>query len=190
MATVVIFHHVLGVTPGVEHLADVLRAKGHEVVVPDFFDGQTFSSIDDGFAEVQRRGFDKMERWANETVAGLPQDSFYLGISLGAMSAQRIAQTRLGAVGAILLEACIPSAEFGDWPHHLKAQIHGADHDPFFAGDGDLAAARDLATRFEGVQLFTYPGDQHLFLDSSLESFDADAFRTVTERIEAFLTAA
>jgi dienelactone hydrolase len=68
-------------------------------------------------------------------------------------------------------------------------QIHGMDKDPYFAQEGDLDAARELVETIgpELGELFTYPGDQHLFADSSLPSYDADAAALVIQRSRAFL---
>jgi dienelactone hydrolase len=125
-------------------------------------------------------------------VAGLPAGLVYAGFSLGGATAQRFAQTRPGARGALLYESCVSlSAEwsFGPWPAGLPVQVHGMDGDPFFALEGDLDAARQLveAVGPEVAELFTYPGDQHLFTDSSLPSYDPDATRLVLDRSLAFL---
>ena len=45
MTEVVLFHHVRGLTEGVRRLADELRAGGHTVHAPDFFDGRTFEEV-------------------------------------------------------------------------------------------------------------------------------------------------
>jgi dienelactone hydrolase len=37
------------------------------------------------------------------------------------------------------------------------------------------------------AELYTYPGDKHLFTDSSLPSYDAGATRLVLDRSVAFL---
>jgi dienelactone hydrolase len=50
MAEVLLFHHVLGLNPGVHGFAEALRAAGHVVHTPDLFDGRTFQSIEDGIA--------------------------------------------------------------------------------------------------------------------------------------------
>jgi dihydrofolate reductase len=42
MAEVVLFHSVLGLRPGVIAAADRLRAAGHTVYTPDFYDGEMF----------------------------------------------------------------------------------------------------------------------------------------------------
>ena len=68
-------------------------------------------------------------------------------------------------------------------------QIHGKESDPFFALEGDIDAARELVSTVgpELAQLFTYPGDQHLYADSSLPSYDADAAALTVQRSREFL---
>ena len=112
MAEIVLFHHVRGLTPGVRRLADAVRAGGHTVYTPDFFEGATFGSLDDGFAALRAKGEGALDAFADAVVAGLPYDVVYAGISLGVMPAQRLAQTRPGAGGAFL-QACVPASEFG-----------------------------------------------------------------------------
>lgn len=188
MAEVVLFHHVQGLTEGVRRLADEIRAAGHTVHAPDLFDGATFASIDEGFAAVQALGAGARDAWADAAVASLPQELVYAGISLGVMPAQRLAQTRAGARGAVLLEACVPPGEFGEgWPAGVPVQVHGLEQDPFFGLEGDLDAARDLVASVDDGELFVYPGDVHLFTDSSLPSHDAAATRLVVERVLTFL---
>ncbi|WP_433607214.1 dienelactone hydrolase family protein [Dactylosporangium sp. CA-139114] len=116
----------------------------------------------------------------------------YAGISWGVMTAQRLAQTRPGARGALLVEACLPVTgewAIGPWPDGVPVQIHGMDADPFFAGEGDIDAARELVGRAGDTlaQLYVYEGDKHLFTDSSLPSYDAAATALVLERALAFL---
>jgi hypothetical protein len=83
----------------------------------------------------------------DEAVADLPDGLAFAGFSSGAADAQRLAQTRPGARGALLYEACMPiSGEwaFGPWPDGVPVQIHGNEKDPFFGTGGDLEAAREL----------------------------------------------
>ncbi|MGH9303686.1 MAG: dienelactone hydrolase family protein, partial [Acidimicrobiales bacterium] len=37
MAEVILFHHAQGLTAGVQHFADRLRAAGHHVTAPDLY---------------------------------------------------------------------------------------------------------------------------------------------------------
>jgi dienelactone hydrolase len=103
-------------------------------------------------------------------------------MSFGVMVAQQLAQTRPGARGAILMSACLPASEFGDgWPTGVPLQVHGKDADPFFAED--LVAARELVESTDDAELFLYPGDEHLFADSSLDAYDAAATALLLERM-------
>jgi len=191
MAGVLLFHHVQGRTPGVEAFADTLRAAGHVVHVPDLFDGLTFDSIDAGVAHVENLGFDAMIDRGVASAAEHRAAMVYAGISMGVLPAQKLAQTRPGSAGAVLLEACAPVTAFGDiWPEGVPVQIHGMEADPFFAGEGDIDAARALIQQVSQpaqAQLFTYPGDSHLFIDKSLASYRPDAAGLVIDRVLTFL---
>ena len=190
MAEVLLFHHAQGLTPGVVAFADQLRAAGHVVHTPDLFDGRTFDSIEDGMAFINGAGMDDIRARGVHTADDLPDDLVYGGFSFGEMVAQQLAQTRPGARGALLFYSCIPiSGEwaFGPWPEGVPVQIHGADADPYFVGEGDIDAAREIVERVADAELFLYPGDQHYFADSSLPSYDADATALLTRRVLAFL---
>jgi dienelactone hydrolase len=192
MAEVVLFHHVQGLTDGVLAFAVDLRAGGHTVHTPDLFDGERPATIEDGLTLTERIGDDVLGERADRAVAGLPRELVYAGFSFGVLNAQRLAQTRPGARGALLYESCIPITgewAFGPWPAGVPVQIHGMDKDPFFALEGDIDAARELVEIVgpDLAELFVYPGDRHLFTDSSLPSYDADAAALVLRRSRAFL---
>ena len=81
-----------------------------------------------------------------------------------------------------------PAEEFGGpWPAGVPLQIHAADADPEFVDSGDIDAARELVAAADDGELFLYPGDQHLFSDESLPSYDADATAFATTRVLEFL---
>jgi dienelactone hydrolase len=192
MAEVVLFHHVQGLTDGMREFADSLRAGGHTVRTPDLFDGAQPATIEEGIALADAIGDEELTARADHAVSELPADLVYAGFSLGAATAQRLAQTRPGARGALLYESCIPITgewAFGPWPDGVHVQIHGMDKDPFFALEGDIDAARELVDTVgpELAELFVYPGDKHLFADSSLPSYDADSAALVIQRSRAFL---
>ncbi len=192
MADVVLFHHVQGLTEGVHALAEELRAGGHTVHTPDLFDGARAETIDEGAALAKRIGSEVLDERADRAVAALPASVVYAGISSGGGIAQRLAQTRPGSRGALLYESCIPITgewAFGPWPAGVPVQIHGMDRDPFFGLEGDIDAARELVATVgpELAELFVYPGDQHLFTDSSLPSYDAAATAAVLQRSRELL---
>jgi dienelactone hydrolase len=190
MADVLLFHHAQGLTPGVRAFADELLAAGHTVHTPDLFDGRTFDSIDAGMAFAREAGFEALVEHAVRIADDLPADLVYAGMSLGAMAAQKLAQTRAGARGALLFYSCIPITgewAFGPWPDGVPVQIHGMDADPIFVGEGDIDAAREIVATVPDAELFLYPGDQHYFADSSLPSYDPEATALLTTRVLEFL---
>jgi dienelactone hydrolase len=187
MAEVLLFHHALGQTAGFHAFADELRGAGHTVHTPDLFEGRTFATLDEGLAYAEQVGFPEIIERGERAANGLPADLVYAGFSLGVVPAQKLAQTRPGARGALLFYSCVPTSEFGTWPPGVPVQIHGMDADPIFVGEGDLDAARALVETAEHAELFLYPGDQHYFADSSLPSYDADAAALLTRHVLDFL---
>jgi dienelactone hydrolase len=184
---VVLFHHALGLTPGVTAFAEELRRVGHVVHTPDLFAGETFADVGSGLAHAERIGFANVIERGVRAVEALPHDVVYAGFSLGVLPAQRLAQTRPGARGAVLMYSCVPAEEFGGWPDGVPVQVHGMDADPVFAGEGDLDAARALVASTPDAELFLYPGDQHYFADPTLPSYDSEASALLLERVLAFL---
>jgi dienelactone hydrolase len=192
MAEVVLFHHVQGLTDGVRAFAEELRAGGHTVHTPDLFQGTLPASIEEGIAFVDSVDDGVLTERARRAIADLNQGLVYAGFSYGGGLAQRFAQTRRGTRGALLYETCLPlTGEWavGPWPEGVPVQVHGMDKDPYFALEGDLDAARELvqAAGPALAELFLYPGDRHLFTDSSLPSYDADAAAQVVRRSREFL---
>ncbi|HYZ29195.1 MAG TPA: hypothetical protein VE570_09090, partial [Thermoleophilaceae bacterium] len=142
MAEVVLFHHVLGRTPGCRAFAEALRDAGHVVHTPDLYDGVTFTNLAEGQAHAERIGFAAIIERGTAAAADLPGDVVYAGLSLGVMPAQMLAQTRAGASGALLLHGAVPPAEFGGaWPEGVPAQIHTMERDEL----GDVDVAREMA---------------------------------------------
>lgn len=188
MAEVVLFHHALGLTPGIVAFVDELRDAGHTVHTPDLYDGLTFETLDDGMRHAEQVGFGELIDRGVRAVDGLSAELVYAGFSLGVLPAQKLAQTRPGARGALLFYACVPVSEFGSaWPAGVPVQIHGMDADPIFVGEGDVDAARALVASTDQGELFLYPGDQHYFADGTLPSYDADAAALLLERALALL---
>ena len=190
MVEVLLFHHAQGQTEGFLAFADRLREAGHTVHTPDVYDGRTFDTLDAGIGHAKEIGFEAVFERGLRAADDLPEELVYAGFSLGAMPAQSLAQNRPGARGALLLEACVPPGEFGSaWPEGVPVQIHGMDADPFFAEEGaDLDAARALVASTDQAELFLYSGDQHLFADASLPSYDAAAAELLVQRVLDFLS--
>lgn len=187
MSEIILFHHAQGLTPGVRAFAGELSAAGHTVHVPDLFEGRTFDDVKSGVAHAQEIGFDNVLARGVAAVESLPDELVYAGFSMGVMPAQKLVQTRPGAVGALFFDACLPVAEFGQWPAGVPVQIHGGVDDEWFAED--LEFAQQLADSSPTAELFRYSGTKHLFADSSLDSYDPEAAGLLLGRTLSFLAA-
>ena len=182
MAELVLFHHALGLTPWLRNFADELRAAGHTVHTPDAFDGRTFDTIEAGMAHAEELGFPmEMVTKAREAVADLPTDVVYVGLSMGVLAAQSLAQTRPGARGAVLCYAALPLGQWGDnwpaeWPDGVRLQLH------ILEGDEDVEYAQSLADAVPGAELFIYPGSEHYFAEH-----DDAAAALMKQRVLEFL---
>ena len=189
MAEIVLFHHAQGLTSGVVAFADELRRAGYTVHTPDLYEGRTFPTLEEGIAHAGEIGFGTVLERGVRAADDVPEDVVYAGFSLGVMPAQKLTQTRPGARGALFFHACLPTAEFGAWPAGVPVQIHAMDTDPFFVDEGDIDAARALVADVPDAELYLYPGNGHLFADSSLPSYDAEATALMMRRVLAFLAA-
>jgi dienelactone hydrolase len=176
-----LFHHAQGLTPGCLAFADALRADGHTVHTPDLYDRKTFATLAEGMAYADELGLHSILERGRQAADELPEETVYAGFSLGVMPAQMLAQTRPSARGAVLLHACVPPFEFGGpWPRGVALQIHTMEGDEH----GDVDVARELAE----AEFFLYPGDRHLFTDSSLPEYDEEAAALVLRRVSGFLS--
>src|SRR5262245_41110385 len=179
MTEVLLFHHALGVTEGVQAFAERLRGGGHQVTVGDLFQGETFDAIEPGVEHEETLGWEEMIARSEAIAADLPPNIVYGGFSLGAVYAQRLTQKRAGALGGLLYHSGdMPAAEFGTpWPDGAGLQIHVAEEDPWFNREGGDTLAADA-----GGELFLYPGSAHLFTDSSWKEYDPASTDVVIER--------
>jgi dienelactone hydrolase len=186
MTELLLFHHAQGQTEGFLAFADELRAAGHVVHAPDLYDGKTFTDLGEGVGYAKEVGFGTLGERGRRAADNLPNELVYAGFSLGVMPAQELAQTRPGAKGALLFSAAFPASEFGGpWPQEVPLQIHMMEDDEWALED--LPAARELVEATDGAELFLYPGDRHLFADSSLPDYDENAATLLKQRVVAFL---
>jgi len=185
-AEILLFHHAQGQTDGFLALANELTAARHTVHAPDLYDGKTFADITEGVGYAKQVGFATIIERGVAAAEGLPDDLVYAGLSLGVLPAQMLTQTRPGAKGALLLHGFVPTSEFeAPWPDGVPVQIHIMDADEW--AEEDLPAAREFVDQVDTAELFLYPGDGHLFADSSLSDFDEEAAALLKERVLVFL---
>ena len=185
MADVILFHHALGLTPGVQAFADRLRAAGHLVIVPDFYAGRTFDSIEAGVAYAEAEGFAAIVDRAIAAAQPLPSPVVVAGFSLGSLPAQKLAQAHRGVVGAILYHGGVPPDVFGGpWPEGLPAQVHVIEDDAW----NDIDEVEAFIAASDG-QLLVYPGTGHLVADSSHPDYDPEIADEIVTQTLSFLEA-
>lgn len=187
MTDVLLFHHAQGLTDGIHAFADQLRAAGHGVIVPDLYDGATFATVEEGVAHAEQLGFDALVAAGVAAADPLPAAMVYAGFSLGALPAQKLAQTRSGALGAILYHGGVPVSTFGQtWPAGVELQVHNNRHDEW--GELDIVEELMADVRLRApAESFVYPGSGHLFTDASLADYEPDSAALVVERTLALL---
>ena len=77
--------------------------------MPDLFDGATFPTVESGVAHAESRiGFDVVVERGVAAAADLPPETVYAGFSMGVMPAQKLVQTREGALAGLFLHSAIP----------------------------------------------------------------------------------
>jgi Dienelactone hydrolase and related enzymes len=187
MTEVVLYHHVQGLTDGVRSFADELRQAGHTVHTPDLFDGRTFATVEEGLAFARDTGFQALVERGVAAAQAIPPESVYAGFSFGVMSAQRWRRPgRAPAAPCSCTHVCRSRSSGTRGPTAYPSRSTGRTPTPFLE---DIEAAQALAASTDQAELFIYPGEQHLFADSSLPDYDSAAAALLTERVLAFLAA-
>jgi dienelactone hydrolase len=194
MAEVVLFHSVLGLSPGVISAAERLRAAGHTLHTPDYFDGEVFDDLEEGMRKEDALGFQEIARRARESVARLPEGLVFCGFSLGAVHAEALAASRPGALGVVLMAGAVPvealEEYFGidSWPEGVAVQIHYAADDPWVEVEEEVVplgeAVRGAGAAFEA---HSYPGSGHLFFEPGQPEYDRASSEEMWERVLVFL---
>lgn len=185
MADIVVFHHALGLTPGIEAFANALAVGGHDVVTPDLFDGATFDTIETGVAHAEAIGLVEIAEIGAKSAPA--EADVIIGFSLGVLPAQKLAQERPGITSAVLCHGAIPLGVFGEqWPPGVGLQIHAGERDPF--GEEDCEAIEQLAAAAAVSDVHWYDTDAHLFADVTSSDFDAALTGQLVTRTLEFLS--
>lgn len=185
MSTIVVFHSALGRRPAVHRFAERLRAHGHDVHVPDLFDGKVFDRLEDGVAERDAVGIPGLMGRAASAMADMPDKVVVVGFSMGAGSAQWLAATRPGVQGCVLVGGVLPieALGVGRWPS-VPTEVHYAQGDPWV----DEAVVRDFAASApDRIAVTTYSAGGHLFADEDCEDFDADSAARLAQKVRDFV---
>ncbi|MET9590220.1 dienelactone hydrolase family protein [Streptomyces sp. NPDC006516] len=175
LMNIMLFHSTFGLRPAVHAAADRLRAAGHEVRVPDLFEGHTFDTVEEGMAFKDQVGKDELLKRA--VLAAAPysdQGLVYAGFSFGASVAQTLALGDAKARGLLLLHGTSDIAENAT-VDELPVQLHVADPDPFESHDWLNSWYLQMQRTGADVEVYRYPGAGHLYTDADLPDFDQAA---------------
>jgi dienelactone hydrolase len=188
MATVAVFHSVLGVRQGVRDAARRLTDAGHEVLVVDQYVGRVFDDYQEADTFAQGVGYPELMSRAVEAVAKLADGFVCLGFSNGGGMAEHVASERVVS-GVMLVSAALPVEMAGadSWPLGVPVQMHYTARDPFRRDDwiGELRAAVQAAGA--PFDLFEYGGEGHLFTDRSrLDEYQPADSELFWQRVLAF----
>ncbi|MBO3681616.1 dienelactone hydrolase family protein [Streptomyces sp. NEAU-YJ-81] len=174
-STIVLFHSAYGLRPAVQEAADRLRAAGHEVVVPDLYEGQTAETVEDGMVIKERIGRDELLKRAITAAAPYSDRGLvYAGFSLGGALAQNLALADDKARGLLLLHGTSDIAD-DTTVDELPVQLHVADPDPFEPHDWLNAWYLRMRRAGADVEVFRYAGAGHIFTDPELPDYDKEA---------------
>ncbi|MEU5614240.1 dienelactone hydrolase family protein [Streptomyces sparsogenes] len=172
---ILLLHSMYGLRPAVHAAADRLRAAGHEVHVPDLYEGRTADSAEDGMALKEEIGREELLRRAVTAAAPLSDRGIvYAGFSLGGSIAQNLALGDEKARGLLLLHGTSDIADDAA-TDGLPVQLHVADPDPFEPHDWLNAWYLRMGRAGADVEVYRYPGAGHLFTDPDLPDYDEEA---------------
>ncbi|MER5614415.1 MULTISPECIES: dienelactone hydrolase family protein [unclassified Streptomyces] len=172
LMNIMLFHSTYGLRPAVHAAAGRLRAAGHEVQVPDLFEGRTFETVEEGLAFKEEVGKDELLRRA--VLAAAPYSDrglVYAGFSFGASTAQTLALGDEKARGLLMFHGTSDIAENAT-VDELPVQLHVADPDPFETHDWLNSWYLQMRRTGADVEVYRYPGAGHLFTDAELPDFD------------------
>jgi dienelactone hydrolase len=188
MTSIVLFHSVLGVRQGVRDAAETFRSAGQDVRIVDQYDGQVFDDYDEASAFAESIGYPALMRCAADAVSDLPDGFVAAGFSNGGGMAEYVA-TQRAVAGVLMLSGALALDRTGadQWPADVPAQIHYTVDDPFRNQAGIDSVIASIRSAGAEVEMFDYPGRDHLFTDRTLVAeYDERACELLWSRVLAF----
>ncbi|KAA0594991.1 dienelactone hydrolase [Azospirillum lipoferum] len=187
MASIALFHSVLGLREVEMEAAARLRDAGHEVLLPDLFDGTKTDDLDEGFAIKAKIGWKTIRERAWTALADSPDRLVLMGISMGAGVVAEMWKLRPDVQGVLLLHglASLPAGVCAGTP----VQLHIGLNDPIFT-DTELHAwkAKTVEAKLS-ADVFTYQNSGHYFTDITSADYSEEATARLWCRALSFLRA-
>lgn len=191
MAQILLFHSALGVRAGITALEDVLCEAGHDVTVVDQYEGRTYDSYDEAMAHVDAVGMPALMHGALGHSTDVPGRFVAVGFSNGACMAQYVAAKRpKDARGVVMIGGGVPMRILDlPWPKGVPGQIHVTKGDPWSEPEANDEVVADAEQAGGHVELFTYPGDGHLFNDEQMpDEYQPAEAELLHERVVEFIS--
>ncbi|MFM0158239.1 MULTISPECIES: dienelactone hydrolase family protein [Paraburkholderia] len=185
MATVILFHSVLGLRKVETEASSRMRIAGHTVFTPDLYGGMTTDSFDEGFEIKQFVGWETICARARAALDPLPATTVLAGHSMGAGVVGEIWPERPKCRGVVLLHglANIPAR----MRKGLPIVVHIADPDPFASEEALVSWAPMARTAGASADIFTYPNAGHFYTDATLPDYNVAATEKTWAGVLVFL---
>lgn len=185
MTAVILFHSALGLRDVEREAARLLRADGHEVDLPDLYDGRVAADLESGLVLMRDVGWDAITARARAAVAKLPDSVALMGISMGAGVVAEIWNERpmTSAVLAIHAQASIPRAPSTT----TRVELHAGDADSFVPKSTRAEWVSTAQAHGLRPNVWIYPGLGHFFTDPASPDYDEAGATTVWHRIRESL---
>ena len=181
---VIVAHAWWGLNQTIRNYGAALAREGFVVGLPDLFDGETTTSIEEAEQQIGRHwqsAQDKLnaaldELRAHPAVSGAPLGG--VGFSFGGFQLLKaVARNEERLARAVVYYATYPLEGA-----HAPVMAHLAESDDF-ESDDDMAALKIAL----GLDAFSYPGTKHWFAEADRPEFVADAAGLAFGRSVAFL---
>jgi dienelactone hydrolase len=188
VAQILLLHSTYGLRPAVHAAADRLRAAGHQVTVPDLYDGKVFDDIEEATAYSDGIGGEELLRRAVGAAAPLLTEGtrlVYAGFALGGALAQNLALADENALALLLMHGTSDLRE--DASTEIPVQLNVAEPDPFETEDWLAAWYLRMCRAGADVEVHRYHGAGHLFTDPDLPDYDEEAAERAWAAALAFL---
>jgi dienelactone hydrolase len=182
---IVLFHSALGLRAVERQIAAALHADGHDVLVPDLYDGRAVDALEEGLALMDTVGWDAIRDRARHAVRDLPENTVLAGVSMGAGVVSELWRDRPATPAVVLIHG------YAIIPDHVatggRASLHVAVGDRF--APDDTISQWQSAAAAQGIeaQVHRYVDVGHFFTDPTSVDYDEAAAQTLTQRIRTFL---
>ncbi|QGN32622.1 dienelactone hydrolase family protein [Microlunatus sp. Gsoil 973] len=186
---VVIFHSMYGLRPVELAAASRIRALGHRVVVPDLFDGETVpGDVEAGSRLMSSVGWPTIVGRAADALTQVSDEAVLIGFSMGVGVIGQLWPHRTAAAAVACLHA--PTLVPQGLRRGMPVQLHVGIGDRFAPAEQVMEFLRSAEEAGATPLIGEYPRAGHMFMDDSLEDYDAAAAAATWQALVGMLDTA